>query len=310
MKQNFKMLLLGATSLASLALASPAFSTDSTTEVEEAPPAIVGVYARHVGGKIVYHYRVTNNSQLNVTAVTIGRDDQNDGNPDNDVNELVELPAGYTAKLGIPSTSSNSPTGWRVSVLAPEDTEAHAIAWEVMNEHSPQIRTNQTDSKMRISLDEPDNNYLTAHALVTFGDTNPETLTVPIEQLDVTPPDLTVILTPDMVAAQDNEFVAIKASFILKDDYDRMPEIRLESITSNEILSYGDIRDASYGLDDRYFKILAESKDMGGRTYTVTYSATDASGNQAIASAMVIVTPPAAAADSQSETGNSDTISK
>ncbi len=305
MKQKMMILLLGTTGLV---FVSPAFSSDLTTEVEDVPPVTVGVYARHDGGKIVYNYRVTNNSQLNVTAVTIGRDDQNDGNPDNDVNELVELPAGYTSKLGIPSTSSNSPTGWRVSALAPEDTEAHAIAWGVMNEHSPQIRTGHTDSKMRISLDEPDNNYLTAHALVTFGDTNPETLTVPLEQLDVTPPDLTVILTPDTVAAQDNKFVAIKASFILKDDYDRMPEIKLESITSNEILSYGDIRDASFGLDDRYFRVLAASQGMGGRTYTVTYSATDASGNQAIAIATVLVT--AAAADSQPETSNTDTISQ
>jgi hypothetical protein len=308
MTQNIKILLLGATGLATLVFVSPASSSDLTTGVEDVPPATVGVFARHAGGKIVYHYPVTNNSQLNITAVTIGRDDQNDGNPANDVNELVELPSGYTAKLGIPSASSNSPTGWRVSVLSPEDTEAHAIAWEIMNEHSPQIRTGQTDYKMRIALDEPDNNYLTAHALVTFDDTNPETLTVPLEQLDVTPPELTVILTPDTVAAHDNKFVAIKASFILKDDYDHMPEIRLESITSNEILSYGDIRDASYGLDDRYFKVMAASKGMGGRTYTVTYSATDASGNQTVSSATVLVTP--ASMDTQPETGNTDTISQ
>jgi len=284
MKQSKAILMLAVTSLTSLAFASQACASNAVA---------VGVYARHYGGKISYHYRVTNNSQQNITAVTIGRDDQNDGNPNNDVNELVGVPSGWNAKLGIPSTSSNSPTGWRVSMIAPEENVDHAIAWEAMNDHSPRILTGQTVNKMSVSLDKPDNSYLSGHALVTFSDGNPTNLTVPIDRLDNTPPSLTVILSPDTIVSQ-SKLVAIKASFILKDDYDRMPEIKLESITANEFLEANDIRDASYGLDDRYFKLLAASKSMGGRIYTVTYSATDASGNQTIASATVTVTTPAA----------------
>jgi hypothetical protein len=291
MKQSIAILLFGATSLA---FASQACAADTIVPSNDTKPlAVVGVYARHAAGKIAYHYRVTNNSQQNITAVTIGRDDQNDGNPKNDVNELHDLPSGWTAKLGIPSTSSNSPTGWRVSVIAPEDGVAHAIAWEAMNDHSPQIRTGQTMYKMRVSLDKADSSYLGGHALVTFSDGDPPTLTVPIDQLDVFPPSLTVILSPDTIVSQSNKLVPIKASFILKDDYDRLPEIKLVSIIANEYLEPGDIRDASYGLDDRYFKLLATSKSLAGRIYTVTYSATDASGNQTIASATVTVTNPA-----------------
>ena len=288
MKQSIAIVLLVAASIAS-AFQVCAADTIAPTSGSK-PLAVVGVYARHVGDKIVYHYRVTNYSQQNITAITIGHDDQNDGNPNNDVNELVSLPSGWTAKLGIPSTSSNGPTGWRVSVVAPEDNVAHAIAWEPLNDHSPQIHTGQTINRMSISLDEPDSSYLSGHAFVTFDDTT--TLTVPIDQLDITPPSLTVILTPDTIVSQAGKLVPIKASFILKDDYDRFPQIRLESITANEFLEPGDIRDASYGLDDRYFKLLAESRNMAGRVYTVTYSATDASGNQAIASATVTVTKP------------------
>jgi hypothetical protein len=69
-----------------------------------------------------------------------------------------------------------------------------------------------------------------------------------------------------------------------------MPEIKLESITASEPLAADDVRDANIGLDDRYLKLRAESKDPAGRIYTVTYSATDASGNQTLASAMVTVT--------------------
>lgn len=291
MKQSIAIGLFVAASMAS---AFQVCAADSNFPASNSKPlAVVGVYARHVGDKIVYHYRVTNYSQQNITAVTIGRNDQNDGNPNNDVNELASLPSGWTAKLGIPSTSSNGPTGWRDSVIAPEDNVAHAIAWEPLSDHSPQIHTGQTLNKMSISLDKADSSYLSGHAMVTFdNEGKPATLTVPINQLDITPPSLTVILNPDTIIPQAGKLVPIKASFILNDDYDRFPEIRLESIIANEFLEPGDIRDASYGLDDRYFKLLAESRSMGGRVYTVTYSATDASGNQAIASATVTVTKP------------------
>lgn len=288
MKQSMAAMMLGLTSLASLVFSSGGMAMADNTQ----PAVTVGVYAQHSGGKITYHYRVVNNSQRNITAVTIGRDNQNDGNPNNDVNELLELPAGWNAKLGIPATSANSPTGWRVSVISPERNEAHAIAWETMNDRSPRLLAGQSVNKMSITLDKADNNYLTGHALVAYTDGNPTSLTVPLERLDITPPSLTVILDPDTLTSQDNKLAAINAAFAIKDDYDRMPEIKLESITANEPLQANDIRDASFGLDDRYFKVRAESKSTAGRIYTVTYSATDASGNQTIASATVTVSPP------------------
>jgi hypothetical protein len=291
MKPSTAILMLGLTCMAGHAFAdSGTPSADDTQSTE----AIVGAFARHSGGKFVYHYRVTNKSQQNIIAVTIGRDNQNDANPDNDINELLDLPTGWNAKVGIPSTSSNSPTGWRASVIAPEENVTHAIAWETLNDRSPQIRTGHIENRMSISLDNPDNNYLGGHALVTFAD-NPVSLTVPIERLDTSPPDMIVILSPDTLVPENGKFVAVKASFIVKDDYDRFPEIKLESITANEPLATGDIRDASIGLDDRYFKFLAESKSASGRIYTVIYSATDASGNQSIASATVTVPPQSVA---------------
>jgi hypothetical protein len=293
MKQTMAIQMPRLTSLASLAFATLAVTSGGIALADNTQPAVtVGVYAQHSGGKIAYHYRVVNNSQRNITAVSIGRDNQNDGNPDNDVNELLELPAGLNPKLGIPSTSANSPTGWRVSVITPEENEAHAIAWETMNDRSPKLLAGQTVNKMSITLDKADNNYLTGHALVTYSDGDPINLTVPLERLDTTPPSLTVYLSPDTLISQNNKLVAINGSFTIRDNYDRMPEIKLESITANETLEAGDIRDASFGLDDRYFKFLAASKSTVGRIYTVTYSATDASGNQTIASATVTVTAP------------------
>ena len=254
------------------------------------PAVTVGAYAQHAGSKITYHYRVANNSQRSIAAVSIGRNNQNDENPDNDANELLELPAGWHSKLGIPSTSANSPTGWRASVIAPEENEAHAIVWETMNDRSPKILAGQTVNKMSVTLERADINYLSGHALITFTDGNPINLTVPLKRLDTTPPSLTVNLSPSTILSQGNKLVAINASFTTEDDFDHMPEIKLESITANEPWAADDIRDASIGLDDRYLKIRATSKSPAGRIYTVTYSATDASGNQTTASTTVTVT--------------------
>jgi hypothetical protein len=286
MKRNRAIQKLRFTCLASLACAY------SVQALAETPPTVnVGVYAQHSAGKIVYHYRVINNTQQTIAAVAIGRDNQNDGNPNNDVYELIELPSGWNEKFGIPAASSNAPTGWRVSTITPEVAGiTHAVLWEPLNEKSPKLLAFQTLAKMSVALDKADASYMSGHALVTFADGSPANLTVPLERLDNSPPSLIVNLSPNTILSQENKFVAINVSFTIKDDYDRMPEIKLESITANEPLATDDVRDANIGLDDRYLKFRAESKNPSGRIYTVTYSATDASGNQTLASATVTVT--------------------
>jgi hypothetical protein len=280
---------------------------------EPATPASVGVYAKHVGGKIAYYYRVTNRSPLDITAVSIGYDTRNDNDPGNDIWELSELPSGWNPKLGVPSATSNSPTGWRVSMTIPgdmppsaEDIKAHAITWEIINKKSPVLYSGQTLAKMSITLDKADNSYMTSHALVTFAGGSagapakdapapatkapPFNVSVPVERLDVRPPALAVALSPATIWPADNKLVPVSATFPVKEDeFDNLPEIRLESVTANEPLDPDDVRDASYGLDDRYLRLRAKRNGSTDRIYTVTYSATDASGNQAIATATVTV---------------------
>jgi hypothetical protein len=290
MKQNRAIQMLRLTCMAGLACTTLSFATGTLAVADTTPTVNVGVYALHSGGKIVYHYRVINNTQQTISAVAIGRDDQNDGNPNNDIYELIELPSGWNEKFGIPAASSNSPTGWRVNTIAPaEESITHAISWEPLNDKSPKLMAGQTMAKMSVTLDKVDFTYLAGHAMITFADGNPATMTVPLEPLDYTPPSLTVNLSPNTILPQANKFVAINATFTTKDDYDRMPEIKLESITANEPLEADDIRDANIGLDDRYIKVRAVSKSPSGRIYTVTYSATDASGNQTTASTTVTV---------------------
>jgi endo-1,4-beta-xylanase len=51
-----------------------------------------------------------------------------------------------------------------------------------------------------------------------------------------------------------------------------------------------DIQGATLGADNRHFSVKSEPKGNGsGRIYTATYAATDASGNTATTSAIVLV---------------------
>jgi hypothetical protein len=51
-----------------------------------------------------------------------------------------------------------------------------------------------------------------------------------------------------------------------------------------------DIADAAYGTDDRTFQVRATRAAGGdGRTYTASYTVTDASGNSSSASASILV---------------------
>jgi hypothetical protein len=89
----------------------------------------------------------------------------------------------------------------------------------------------------------------------------------------------------------------IVATVIVSDICDPDPQVILVSITSNEPdegLGDGDhpddIQEADFGTEDYEFQLRSERSGLGdGRIYTVTYSATDGSGNEAVATADVYV---------------------
>jgi hypothetical protein len=161
------------------------------------------------------------------------------------------------------------------------------------------IAPGQTSGDFSVKLDSPDYGYVHGYASVDYGG---DTLPVPIEQGDTTPPTLSITLSPATLWPPNDKLVSVTTAITVKDDYDPEPEIKLESITANEVLDKEDIKDAQLGTDDRSFKLRAERKGKDddhkkqgrtdkhlGRIYTVTYSATDASGNKSTASATVTV---------------------
>lgn len=96
---------------------------------------------------------------------------------------------------------------------------------------------------------------------------------------------------PATIWPPDNKLVPVTAAITVTDNYDPQPEIKLESIACNEPLAPGDVVGAPLGADVRQFQLKATraGNNPAGRIYTITYSATDGSGNRSLASATVAV---------------------
>ena len=116
--------------------------------------------------------------------------------------------------------------------------------------------------------------------------------------VDTTPPSISVVVSPDELWPPNHRMVEIQAD-VTADDACGPPTFVLESITSDEPDNAegdgdgdtnNDIQNADLGTDDVLFDLRAERDGNGdGRVYTVTYTATDGSGNQASAAATVNV---------------------
>ena len=115
--------------------------------------------------------------------------------------------------------------------------------------------------------------------------------------LDVTPPKISVSLSPTSLWPPNHQMVPIVATIVATDECDPNPLVRLVSVVSSEPdngLGDGDtaadVADTTPGTDDRSISLRSERAGGGsGRTYTVTYHATDASGNSTPATATVKV---------------------
>jgi hypothetical protein len=187
----------------------------------------------------------------------------------------VIAPAGVTAEC-------TGPTGTPVSDLGT------ATATDVCDP-SPTITS---DAPLLFGLGK---NTVTWTA--TDESTNTGTATQTVTIVDTTPPKLTVTLSPTVLWPPDHRLIPITATITVSDICDPNPTVQLYKIESNEPdngLGDGDtakdIQEADFGKDDRTFLLRAERGGKGnGRIYTVTYRATDASGNHTDVQATVIV---------------------
>ncbi len=168
------------------------------------------------------------------------------------------------------------------------------VELEWRNDGTADILAGQTASGFSVITPQPDNAYLNGHWTVFFSDSTIASALLVLDDnpvpVDNTPPSITVALTPSSMWPPDGTMYTITAIVSAHDDQDPNPAIKLVSITCNEPLESGDVA-ANIGADSRTFSLRSTrlGQDKTGRIYTVTYSATDASGNTATATATVTV---------------------
>lgn len=276
------------------------------------------VRAEHSGTDIVYHYTLVNGGPGRMVKFSIGVEDANDGGA-RYFGTLTRLPTGTTFIVDTSDpertfpdelpvlnpgsiTTPSQPPGWTVRLGGRGllSSPTRSLIWTAPEPHyeGPYDITGAdagqtlTGFSIRVPASGPGTidtywnseiftkvwtgtHYFQGTELYEFGR---------LEKQDIVPPTLAVTLTPSTMRS-GSRLLSIAATITAKDNYDPLPEIKLESITANQTLSSSDISGALYGTDDRAFKL----KPVKGRIYTVTYSATDGSGNKTLATGTVTV---------------------
>lgn len=108
---------------------------------------------------------------------------------------------------------------------------------------------------------------------------------------DTTPPALQVSASPTTLWPPNNKLVSVTVTVNVSDEADPRPSVKLLSVTCDDACNPSqDILAAALNTDDRDFQLRATRMGGGaGRTYTITYSATDAAGNTGSAMTTVVV---------------------
>lgn len=300
-------------------IAIAALLISTVAEAETFAPATgirILVYGIHYGGNLVYNYKVINNGDTAFNNFTIGNEfdiAENDYFP-----QLTRLPLGWKygrvgetgTEIILATSSTSQPSYWEANVHGKQDTSNYFLEWraprgpgDISNAIQPgqtlagfsvtiPLEDNELDLPMvtgQPAFIGPDEKYVKGNFKV--GLVSGKHVWGALEREDTTPPTLTVSLSPTTIWPPNRKLVPITATIDVKDDYDPAPEVQLISIIANEPLNLKDAGDVQLGTADRQFMLKAERKEANkaGRIYTVTYSATDGSGNKTLASATVTV---------------------
>jgi len=278
---------------------------------------------------VTYLYTITNNSWTNVTrpAVTsrieIGRD------PSREEPELTGLPptrdpiSGMLMYPGSGVLAMTAPAGWAGDQSGTEGYLGHTLTWETVNRGTgtgnPGLlpgqsmtvsvtRAEANPSYLGLPHSRPGEGYSRTHYVISTNDgVQAYGMVEPDVNADIISPTLSVTLNPSTVAPLPPGRVyivaptfAVTVTITATDNADSAPAIRLESMTLNGApytpklysLSGGQFDPAQvavFGTDDRAFRLPLPSS---AAVYTVTYSATDVTGNKTLATGTIKVTAP------------------
>lgn len=132
---------------------------------------------------------------------------------------------------------------------------------------------------------------VTLSATDLSGNVGTDNVTVTVT--DTTPPDISATVTPSTLWPPNHKYVQVKINVTTSDTADPKPTIKLLSVTSSEpdnAKGDGNTINDIIVIDNYTLSLRAERGGRGtGRTYTLTYQATDASGNTATTTITVTV---------------------
>lgn len=112
-----------------------------------------------------------------------------------------------------------------------------------------------------------------------------------LKDFDDAPPTLAIAASPTGLWPPNGSMVPINIVVTVSDNLDAAPVVRLTAITCDDGCNPAtDIDGATFGTDDRIFRLRAKRTGGGpGRTYTVTYTATDSGQLETVATTTVLV---------------------
>ena len=150
--------------------------------------------------------------------------------------------------------------------------------------------TNATDAVLTYTFN-LGTHVVTLNATDMAGNTASDNVTVTV--VDTTPPEINATAAPNMLWPPNHKYVEVHITVTVYDICDPSPTLTFVSITSNEpenAKGDGNTVDDIAIVNDFTFNLRAERSGTGsGRIYTITYQATDISGNTAMTSVTVEV---------------------
>ena len=150
--------------------------------------------------------------------------------------------------------------------------------------------TNATDAKLTYTFN-LGTHVVTLAATDMAGNSASDNVTVTV--VDTTPPEINATAVPSILWPPNHKYVEVKINATAYDICDPSPTLTFVSITSNEpenAKGDGNTVDDIVIVNDFTFNLRAERSGTGsGRIYTITYQATDISGNTAMASVSIEV---------------------
>jgi hypothetical protein len=156
------------------------------------------------------------------------------------------------------------------------------------------------DASVTLSNDAPSFFGLGTRAVTTTArddSGNSASCVADVTVADTVPPTIHASVSPTTLWVPDHKMVDLTASVSVVDGCDPRARFVLTSITSDEPDNGtgdgdtpSDVQGAAFGTADTRFRLRAERSALGdGRTYTITYTAIDGSGNTAVAVLEVVV---------------------